>query len=105
MNQETSFKLKNAALSIEKFRNLASNEQSLLLELLQVGKSALLALRILDAIASRPLTFEEIGADCSCHPQTVSQILNALAEGGVAVQMDGKTAYAPTGRPRKLARR
>ncbi|WP_317108173.1 hypothetical protein [Chroococcidiopsis sp. SAG 2025] len=73
--------------------------------MLLVGKSALLALRILDAIATRPLTFEEIAIECECHPQTVSQILNALADGDMTLQLDETSAFAPTGRPRKLARR
>lgn len=104
MNQETVQKIKDAALNIEKFRNLAPSDQEWLVELLKIGSSVLLVHKILDAIAARPLSFSEIAADCDCHPQTVSQILNALAGAGVAIQLNGKTAYAPTGRPRKLAK-
>lgn len=57
-----------------------------------------------DAIIN-PLTFEEIADICECNPQTASQILNALEQGGMNIQMDKASAYAPTGRPRKLARR
>lgn len=38
------------------------------------------------------------------HPHTVSQKLNALAEGGVSVNMTATGAIARTGRPKKLAR-
>lgn len=105
MNQTTAKKLTTGARAIEQFRTLAEPEQEWLTQLLLVGKSALLALRILDAIAARPLTFEEIAIECECHPQTVSQILNALADGGMTLQLDETSAFAPTGRPRKLARR
>lgn len=105
MNVDTIERLRNTATLIEKFRNLESKEQEWLLELLSVGKSAVLTLNILDAIAHQPLTFKEIAKTCECHPQTVSQILNAVADGGIAIQMQKKTAYAPTGRPRKLVQK
>lgn len=105
MNVDTLEKLRNAATLIDKFRNLESKEQEWLLELLSVGKTAVLALSLLDAIAQMPLTFKEIAIECECHPQTVSQVLNALSQGGLAIEMDKKSAYAPTGRPRKLAQK
>lgn len=105
MYKPTSDRLKGGALFIEKFRTLADSEQEWLMELLKVGKSALLALRILDAISDNPLTFEEIADICECNPQTVSQILNALEQGGMTIQLNEFSAFAPTGRLRKLARR
>lgn len=105
MNVDTIERLRNAATLIEKFCNLEVKEQDWLLELLTVGKSAVLTLKILDAIAHQPLTFKEIAAECECHPQTVSQILNAVADGGINIQMEKKSAYAPTGRPRKLVQK
>lgn len=105
MNKTTLTKLSNGAKVLEQFRHLADSEQEWLIEVLKVGKSALLALDILDAIASQPLTFEEIGRICECHPQTASQILNALVEGGMSLSLNDKSAYAPTGRPRKLAKK
>ncbi|MBD2771216.1 hypothetical protein [Iningainema tapete] len=105
MNKLTSEKLKSGALAIEKFRALQEREQEWLYELLSVGKSALLALKILDAISACPLSFEEIADECGCNSQTVSQVLNALIEGGTTIQLDAKCAYAPSGRSRKLARR
>ncbi len=103
MNRDTCQKLKDAALSIEKFRSLTESEQEWLIPLF--GKSVLLALKILDAIASNPLTFEEIAEECNCSPQTVSQILNALEQGGMSIQIQESSAFAPTGRLRRLARR
>ncbi|MEH1828230.1 MAG: helix-turn-helix domain-containing protein [Nostoc sp.] len=105
MYKPTADRLKEGALAIEKFRTLADSEQEWLLELLKVGKSAILALKILDAISANPLTFEEIADICECNPQTVSQMLNALEQGGMTIQMDETSAYAPTGRLRKLVRR
>lgn len=105
MYKPTADRLKEGALAIEKFRALADSEQEWLLELLKIGKSAVLALKILDAISTNPLAFDEIADICECNAQTVSQILNALEQGGMTIQMDKTSAYAPTGRPRKLARR
>lgn len=105
MNVDTIERLGNVATLIEKFRNLEVEEQEWLLELLTVGKSAVLTLNILDVIAQVPLTFKEIAVECECHPQTVSQILNAVADGGMAITMHRKSAYAPTGRPRKLVQK
>lgn len=103
MNQVTIKKLKESALAIEKFRALAESEQEWLKPML--GKSTLLALRILDAIAENPLSFEEIASECDCSKQTASQILNALEQGGMTIQLGLIGAFAPTGRARKLARR
>ena len=103
MNESTLEKLKAAAPDIEKFRNLHPDEQKWLIHLL--SPTTLAALNILDAIANQPMTFDEIGQICDRNPQTVSQTLNALAEGGVNIDFTEKTAFAPTGRPRKLARR
>lgn len=58
-----------------------------------------------NALAIERLTFEEIGRALNLSPVTVSQKLNALAEGGMAIDLSQSAAYAPTGRPRKLVRR
>ncbi|MBW4677664.1 MAG: hypothetical protein KME52_27795 [Desmonostoc geniculatum HA4340-LM1] len=103
MNRDTCQKLRDAALSIEKLRSLHDSEQEWLLPLL--GKSVLLALKILDAIAFDALTFEEIASECDCSKQAVSQILNALEQGGMSIQIQESSAFAPVGRLRKLAKR
>ncbi|MCC5640629.1 MarR family transcriptional regulator [Nostoc sp. CHAB 5844] len=103
MNQETFQKLKDAALSIEKFRSLADSEQEWLLPLF--GKSVLLATKILDAISANPLTFEEIAQECNCSKPTASQILNALQQGGMTIQIDRNAAFVLVGRARRLAQR
>lgn len=103
MYKPTSERLKDSALAIEKFRTLPDSEQEWLLPLL--GKSVLLAMRILDSIADNPLTFEEIAEICECSPQTASQVLNALEQGGMTIKLDKTSAFAPTGRPRKLVQR
>lgn len=90
MNVDTLEKLRNVATLIEKFRNLELKEKEWLLELFSAGQSVVLTMTILDAKVA---------------PRTASQILNAVAEAGVAVQMNKKKAYAPTGRPRKLVQK
>lgn len=105
MYKPTADRLKSGALVLEKFRTLADSEQEWLMELLKIGKSAVLALRILDAISDNPLTFEEIAGICECNPQTVSQILNALELGGMSIELNEFSAFAPTSRLRKLVRR
>lgn len=63
------------------------------------------ALNILDAISNNALIYEEIADICELHINSVKQILSALNEGGCLIDMREKTAFAPTGRPRNLARR
>ncbi len=103
MNQDTINKLKSIAPSIEKFRNLHLDEQIWLEPCLH--KTARTALDILDAIANNPLTYQEIADLCELHPTSVKQILNALDDGGCIINLSETTAFAPTGRPRTLARR
>lgn len=103
MDEKVRQRLAENALAIEKFRALAPSEQEWLLPLLTKG--ILSTLKILDMISGERLTFEEIGEGVGLSPITVSQKLNALAQGGMAIDLSEAAAYAPTGRPRKLARR
>ena len=103
LNNDTLTKLKAAALAIKKFRQLHPDEQGWALPLLHPTIKT--ALTILDTIANTPLTYQEIANCCQLHPTSVRQILAALDEGGVAITLTEKSAFAPVGRPRKLARR
>ena len=103
MNESTIERLIDAAQAIEKLRNLHSSEQQWLEPILT--KTTKTALNILDAIANTPLSYEEIADICELHPTTVRQILYALKDGGCNIDLSTKTAFAPTGRPRTLARR
>lgn len=103
MDEATRKRLVELALSIEKFRSLPTYEQEWLFPLLSRGIRG--TLEMLDTIADEKLTFEEIARELGKSPITVSQRLNALLQGGMALDMTGTAAYAPTGRPRKLARR
>lgn len=103
MNQATIEKLKLAAPGIERFRQLHPSEQEWIEPLLD--QTVRTALNILDCISNRPLTFDEVAKEVQMHPQSISQILNALSVSGVSIHLSEKGAYAPTGRPRKLARR
>lgn len=103
MNQDTINKLKTLAPSIERFRNLHPDEQAWLEPCLH--QTTRMALNILDATANNPLTYQEIADICELHPNSVKQILNALDDGGCAINLCETTAFAPTGRPRTLAQR
>lgn len=95
-------KLREKAEAIAKFRELAIEEQEWLFPLLTQGIRN--TLELLDLISETPLTYEEIASELGIHPSTVTQKLNALAEGGYPLDLAETTAYAVTGRPRKLAR-
>ena len=103
MDQTTIRRLKENAAAIERIRNLHPDEQAWLVPCL--NRRILTSLNILDAIANNPLTYEQIADICELHPTSVRQILGALSEGGCSISLSEKTAFAPTGRPRTLARR
>lgn len=96
-------RLTEQAKLIAKFQELESKEREWLLPLLSPGIKN--TLKLLDLISDRPLTFEEIATELDIHPTTVTQKLNALVAGGYPLALTDKTAFAETGRPRKLARK
>lgn len=101
MHDTVRFRLLENALAIEKFRQLDPREQEWLLPLLSKGTRS--TLEILDLIEEETLMFEQIGRVLGISPVTVSQKLNVLAEGGMAIDLSKTTACARTGRRRKLA--
>lgn len=103
MNQVTINYLKKSAPSIERFRQLHPEEQKWMEPLLNHRTKT--ALNILDAISNTPLSYQEIADICELHINSVKQVLNALQDGGCRIDMSEKSAVAPTGRPRNLARR
>lgn len=96
-------KLKERADAIAKFRELTIEEQEWIFPLLSRGIQA--TIELLDIISEKPLTYEEIADELDIHPTTVTQKLNALAAGGYPLDLTDVSAFAPTGRPRKLARK
>jgi predicted transcriptional regulator len=104
MNQDTIEHLKNATPEIIKFRGLAKNEQDWLYPLLQ--KRIRTALDLLSTIENKPRTYHEIAELTELNENTVKQILYALDEGGLRIQIvDRGKAYCPgTGRKRILKR-
>jgi predicted transcriptional regulator len=55
-------------------------------------------------IAEKSLTFEEIADEMDMNPNTITQKLNALIEGGYnGLTLTQTTAFSWTGRYRKLA--
>jgi predicted transcriptional regulator len=60
---------------------------------------------MLELIAEKPLTFEEIAEEMDMNRNTISQKLNALIDGGYSgLTLTESTAFAKNGRCRKLAR-
>lgn len=102
MDVKATQRLKERAEAIAGFRELAIEEQEWLFPLLSRGIRN--TLEMLDIISDQPLTFEEIAHELDLHPMSVSQKLNALAAGGYPIDLTENSAFAPTGRPRKLAR-
>lgn len=96
-------KLRTIAIALAKFQDLEEAEREWLKPLLSRGTQK--TLELLDLIAERPLTFEEIAIELEISQSTVTQKLNALFAGGYPLTLTEKTAIAQTGRPRKLARR
>lgn len=103
MDVRTRDRLIEQAIAIEKLRSLEEQELEWLLPLL--NRAIASTLDILEAIAHDKRTFEEIATIVSCSAETVSQKLNALERGGIALDLSDTVAYAPKGRPRKLARK
>ena len=63
------------------------------------------SIEILELIAEKPLTFEEIAEEMEMNHNTISQKLNALIDGGYSgLTLTESTAFAQIGRCRKLAR-
>lgn len=95
-------KLTELADSYYEFLKLTEAEQKWLLPLFSRGSRT--TLEMLKLIAEQPMTFEEIALELGIHQQTVTQKLNALAQGGFPIELRDSSAFAPTGRLRKLAR-
>ena len=100
MNTDTRDKLIENAGLIEKFHNLHPTEKEWLFPLL--NRSIRSTVEMLELIAQERRSFAGL---MDCHPQTFSQKINALIEGGMLIDLSTKGAIAQTGRPRKLARR
>jgi len=65
------------------------------------------SIEILELIAKKPLTFEEIADEMDMNPNTITQKLNALIDGdysGLTILLTEATAFSWMGRLRKLAR-
>lgn len=103
MNRDTIRRLKDDVPFLIKYRALHPDEQLWIEPLLKSNIRT--AIRILNKISSHPLPYQQIAENLNLHPATVSQILNALADGGLRVILSKETAYAPIGRPRELVRR
>jgi response regulator of citrate/malate metabolism len=103
MHEKQAEKLIDSADSYYEFLKLSAEEQKWLMPML--GKGAITTIQMLKLITEKPLTFEEIAEEIGINPHTVTRKLNALAKGGFPIEMTASSAFAPTGRPRKLAKR
>ena len=95
--------LRVKAKAIEQFMELEAAEREWIFPLLNRGVQS--SIDILELIAEKPLTFEEIADEMDMNPNTITQKLNALIEGGYkGLTLTQTTAFSWTGRHRKLAR-
>ncbi len=95
--------LRPKAKAIEQFMELEASEKEWLFPRLNPGVQS--SIEIIELISEKSLTFEEIADEMGMNPTTISQKLNALIEGGYSgLTLTESTAFAPTGRCRKLAR-
>jgi len=103
MDDTVRFRLRAKAKAIEKFRELDISEKEGMFPLLNRGVQS--CIEIIELIAEKPLTFEEIADEMDMNPNTISQKVNALIDGGYSgITLTESTAFAQTGRCRKLAR-
>ena len=95
--------LRAKAKAIEQFMELEAAEREWIFPLLNRGVQS--SIEILELIVEKPLTFEEIAEEMDMNHNTISQKLNALIDGGYSgLTLTESTAFAQTGRCRKLAR-
>lgn len=91
------------AKAIEQFMELESSEREWIFPLLNRGVQS--SIEIIELIAKKPLTFEEIANKMEMNPNTITQKLNGLIDGGYSgLTLTHTTAFSWTGRHRKLAR-
>ncbi|MEG4201736.1 ArsR family transcriptional regulator [Microcoleus sp. Pol12A5] len=91
------------AKAIEQFMELEASEREWIFPLLNRGVQS--SIEIIELIAEKPLTFEEIADEMDMSHHTITQKLNALIDGGYSgLTLTASTAFSWTGRHRKLAR-
>lgn len=95
--------LTGKAKAIEQLMELEASEREWIFPLLNRGVQS--SIEIIELIAEKPLTFEEIADEMDMNPHTITQKLNALIDGGYSgLTLTESTAFSWTGRHRKLAR-
>jgi predicted transcriptional regulator len=91
------------AKAMEQFMELKASEREWIFPLLNRGVQS--SIEIIELITEKPLTFEEIAEEMDMNHNTISQKLNALIDGAYnGITLTESTAFAQTGRCRKLAR-
>ena len=95
-------KIKGKIQAIEQFMDLEASEKEWIFSLLNRGVQS--SIEIIELIAEKPLTFEEIADEMDMNPTIIAQKLNALINGGYSgLTLRPTTAFSWTGRHRKLA--
>ncbi len=102
MNKSTYNKIVALAPMIAQFREIEQSEQAWLKPMM--NPTVITALKIIELIEQREMTYAEIADELQIHKNTIKQIIAALEEGGVAIRVSGKVALAETGRLRLLKR-
>lgn len=102
MDKVTADRITEIAPSIQKFLDLAPEEQEWLFPLL--GKAEKRAILILEEIQGHHLTYVEIAKLTNSHPNTVKMFLYALEDGGLAYKSGSTNKWLSSkgGRKRKL---
>ena len=103
MNKSTYEKIVALVPMIEQFRSLEKGERSWLKPLL--NPTVITALKIIELIQEREMTYAEIADDLQINKNTIKQIIAALEEGGMNIKVSGKAALAEVGRLRLLKRK
>jgi predicted transcriptional regulator len=95
--------LRAKAKAIEQLMELEYSDKEWIFSLLNRG--VLSSIKILEFIAEKPLTFDEIADEMDMNSTTIAQKLNALIDGGYSgLTLTESSAFSWTGRHRKLAR-
>ena len=96
MNKTTKEYLKECGLSIQKYWDLAPEEQEWLYPMLQ--KRLRTAIAVLEAISDQPRSYSEIAEITGLSQNTVKQLTYALGEAGIGIQIFSEDrAYCPMG--------
>lgn len=95
-------RLEKMAKFYYEFLSLSDEDQEWLIP--GLSRSCISTIKLLKLVIERHYTFDELAAESGMNRQSISQRLNALASGGIPLDLSKSGAFLETGRPRKLVR-